>query len=222
MHVYKNLTIVGTSHISKQSIKEVEKTILSKKPKIVAVELDNNRAKALMARKTRIRFKDIFKIGIKTFLIGLLGSHLQKSLGKRVGTSPGSEMKKAIQTAYEIKATIAYIDRDIKITLQRLTKQITFKEKLKFLIETLFSFLFPKRMIKFDLRKVPPKKLIKELTQKIKKDYPTIYRVLITERNDIMAKRLNNLMHRYPKDKIVAVVGAGHEEDIINIIKNKD
>lgn len=221
MYQYKNLTIIGTSHISKQSIKEVEQTILSQKPKIVAIELDKGRAKALTSKKTRLRLKDIFKIGIKAFLLGWLGGLLQKSLGKRVGTSPGSEMKKAIKTAIKVKADLAFIDRDIIITLKRLTKQLTFKEKLRFFLETFFGFLFPKKLIKFDIKKVPPKKLIKELTNKIKEDYPTIYRILITERNQIMAQRLNRLMNIYKKDKIIAVVGAGHEEGIIKILKNE-
>ena len=130
---YKNLVIIGTSHISVESIKEVQSKILKIRPDIIALELDSKRFYALTAKNKKINLLDIKKIGIKGYLFNLLGSYLERKLGKLVGISPGSEMLKAIRIAKKLNIKIALIDQDIEITLKNLSKAITWKEKLKFL-----------------------------------------------------------------------------------------
>ena len=66
---------------------------------------------------------------------------------------------------------------------------------------------------------VPDEKTIKMLTSQVKKYYPSLYKILIKERNFFMAKALYNLMSKNPDKTIVAIVGAGHEKDLISIIK---
>ena len=100
MKSLKNLYLIGTSHIAKQSVEEVERVILEKKPKIVALELDKRRFFAMMhPQKRKMRFKDISKIGFKGFIFQLIGYWAEKKLGNMVGVPPGSEMKKAAETA---------------------------------------------------------------------------------------------------------------------------
>src|SRR3989344_5688474 len=100
MKVYKNLIIIGTSHVALQSIKEVEDIILKEKPEVVALELDKSRFITLMSnKKEKLKLRDILHIGIKGYLFNLLGAWIEKKIGKLVGVSPGSEMKKAVITA---------------------------------------------------------------------------------------------------------------------------
>jgi pheromone shutdown-related protein TraB len=219
MKSYKNLTIIGTSHIAIQSINDVRNTINSKKPDIVAIELDLLRLKSIISKKRgKISIFDIKKIGVKGFLFNLIGAWAEKKLGEIVGTKPGSEMIEAVKTAYKNKSNIALIDQDIKITMKKLSKTITFKEKLRFVYDIIKGIILRKPIVKFDLRKVPEEKIIKKLTQKLKKDYPSFHKILIEERDIFMAKNLYNLMKDY--NNIVAVVGAGHENSIIQRIKN--
>ena len=222
MYTYKNLNIIGTSHVAIQSIKEVEQVILDIKPNIVAIELDPKRFQSLIhKKKTKLRLRDIQKVGFKGFLFNALGAWIENKLGKSVGILPGSEMKKAVETAYKIKADLALIDQDIEITLKKLSQTLTWKEKFRFLIDILKS-LFAKNKIKFDLTKVPDEKTIKMLTNQVRKRYPSFYKVLIKDRNFFMAKALYNLMIKDTNKTIVAVVGAGHEKDLISIIKLHD
>ncbi len=217
MRKYKNLTVIGTSHISIESVKEVENNILKIKPDVVALELDRLRFESLIyKRKKKFRLRDIKEVGFKGFLFNLLGSYIEKKLGKIVNVAPGSDMKKAVETAYKIKAKIALIDQDIKITLKNLSRKIDRKEKIKFFMD-LIKALVGKGKVKFDLKKVPSSELVRKLTNKVKKEYPNVYKVLIEERNQVMGKYLYRLVQDY--DKVVAVVGAGHEEDIIKEIK---
>jgi len=218
MKQYKNLTLIGTSHIAIQSIKEVKNTIISKKPDVVAIELDLLRFKAIMSgKKNKIRVSDIRKIGIKGFLFNLIGAWAEKKLGEIVGIKPGSEMVTATKVAYNMKSDIALIDRDIRITMKKLSKTVTIREKLRFIYDIIKGIILRKPIIKFDLRKVPEEKIIKELTEKLKKNYPSFYKILISERDSFMAKNLYNLMKDY--NNVIAVVGAGHETSIIERIK---
>ncbi len=222
MMKYKNLTLIGTSHIAKQSIDEVKNTIEVEKPYIIALELDKKRLYSLMsAKKEKIRFYHIFKIGLKGFLFSLIGAWAEKKLGEYVGVTPGSEMKQAIKLAKKHSIKLALIDQDIEITLKRLSKAITWKEKWNFIVDVFKAVILRKKEVEFDLRTVPDKKLIKKLINKVRKRYPNIYNVLVKERNEVMAKRLVKIMKQKPDEKILSIVGAGHEEDIISLIKKR-
>lgn len=219
MDTYKNLTILGTSHIAKQSIKNVTEAVKEKKPDIIAIELDKKRFQSLF-QKHKPSIKDLFALGPKAFLFNLIGAYAEKKLGKIVGTRPGDEMRQATILAKKNKLKLALIDQDITITLKKLAKRITWKEKFTFL-KDIIKALFKKTKIKFDLNKVPSQKLIKKMIKEVEQKYPSIYKTLISERNHIMAKNLYKLMTLYPTKKILAVIGAGHEKEIIGEIKLK-
>lgn len=225
---YKNLYIVGTSHIAKQSIREVKEEI-SKKPDIVAVELDSNRLRAVANKsRTKLSLRDIFKIGIVGFLFALVGAWAQKKLGKLVGVDPGTEMLTAVRLAKKNKIRISLIDQDIIVTLARLSRAVSWKEKLRFPYDIIKAIFFRKREMKrmgieeFDLSKVPEKKIIKALIRELKDKYPNVHRVLVTERNIFMAKKLDGLITSFPGKKILAVIGAGHEEELLDLVKQKE
>ena len=216
MHRYKNILILGTSHIAAQSIKEAERVITEEKPEVVALELDAARFHALTSKtKRKISIRDAQKIGIKGWLFALFGELVERKLGNKVGVSPGSEMLKAAEVARENNCKIALIDQRIDITLKRFSQTLTWKEKFRFVID-LFKAPFS-RKIKIDLTKVPEEDFINELITQVKHRYPNIYKVLVEERNIYMAKKLFKLMQEFKS--IVAVVGAGHGKEIIEEIK---
>src|SRR3989344_5332693 len=182
---YKNLIIVGTSHIAQESVNFVKDVITTLKPDIIAIELDQLRAKALLSKHKRsLKLKDIKELGVKPYIANLIGARLEKYLAKKVNLEPGAEMKIALQLAKQYKIRVAFIDQDVKITLKRLTSRITFREKLR-------------------------------------KDYPSIYLTLIEERNKVLSKNLYNIMTQYPDKLIVAVIGAGHKNEVLGDIKSK-
>jgi pheromone shutdown protein TraB len=103
-----------------------------------------------------------------------------------------------------------------------LNKAITWKERfcfIKDIIKALFGFKDP-LVKKFDISSVPEDELIDKLIKEVKKRYPNIYRVLIYERNKVISKKLFSLMQK--NKKIVAVLGAGHKKDVIEIIKDRE
>ncbi len=216
---YKNLTIIGTSHIAKQSMEEVEKAIEEGKPDIIALELDKRRLYSLFKKQGKIRIYDIRRIGFKGFVFSLIGAWAEKKLGQIVGVAPGSEMKKAVRLAKKHNIRITLIDQDIEITLKKFSKSLTWREKWNFFVDIVKAIFVRKKVIEFDLTKVPSKKVIKKLVKEVKERYPNVYKVLIEERNHIMAENIKKLMEMGPEKKILAVIGAGHEDDILELIK---
>jgi len=221
-----NLTIIGTSHISKESVKEIKAVIKTETPELVAVELDRNRLYSLMNKnqKRGVSFSQIKQIGLVGFVFAALGGYVQQKLGKIVQMEPGQDMLTAVKEAKKIKARVALIDQDISITLKRLSKAFTFKEFFRIFIDMFKGVVFKKSQLKkygihdIDLNKVPAKTLISKIMKVMKKRYPSIYRVIVHERNVIMGRNLAKLMGEYPTEKIVAVVGAGHEDDILKYV----
>lgn len=220
MKYFNNLTVIGTSHISKESIKLGEDTIETLSPGIVALELDEPRFQALFSkRKPKFSLQIVKDLGIKGALFALIGAWVEKKMGKMVGTTPGSEMKAAAKLAIKNKIKIALIDQDIRITIRNLFKYLTWKEKWNFVKDILLGLLGFGEVEKIDLSKVPETELINKMIKKIKNRYPSFYKALIEERNVFMAKALYNLIENNKDVKIVALVGAGHEDEIISLIK---
>ena len=222
----ENFRFVGTSHVAEQSIKEVTKAFQDEKPDILALELDKRRFFALVSsqkgkevgEKPRIR-----DVGFKGYLFFLFGHFIQKKIGEKLGISPGAEMKIAVEKAKEHKLKIALIDRDIQLTLQSLSKNITWKEKwtfLKDIVKGLFGFNegLPRNI---DLSKVPDDELVSQLLIVVKEKYPGMYRALVEERNEIMAKNLAVIRMKEPNAKVLVIIGAGHKQGLIEELERK-
>jgi pheromone shutdown-related protein TraB len=227
---YKGLTIIGTSHIARQSLEEIETAFQRLKPAIVAVELDRKRLHSLLTdEKSRAGLGSMRRIGLKGYLFATIGGWLQRKLGSIVGMAPGSEMKLAVELARKTHAKIALIDQDIEVTLRKFSQRLTWREKFRFLGDLLKSVFLKKRAMKelgienekIDLAKVPDRVLVKKLIGQLKKRYPNVYDVLVRQRNAIMANNITRLMRQYPDDLVLAVVGAGHEEEILKMVKDR-
>jgi len=217
---YKNITIIATSHIAKESIDQVKNEIKKIKPDIIAIELDHTRLKALLSKKKKIT-SSIYKLGFRGFIFNLIGASIEKHLSKHTGILPGSEMKTAIKLAQKYNIKLALIDQPINITINNLVSQITPIEKLRFIKEFFHALILKKSRLDFDLNSVPSKKTIEKIIKETMKKYPTLFKVLIKERDIHMGKALYKLMLSFPDKKILAIVGAGHEMGILGELKSK-
>ena len=97
------ITIIGTSHISPESIRTIKDTIENEKPDCVAVELDMNRYISMKSGE----------MGRPPGLFLKIFSWLQKKLGKSTGIFPGQEMMTAIEFSRKNKIPVYLIDQDI-------------------------------------------------------------------------------------------------------------
>ena len=225
----KEVKIIGTSHISGQSVKEIKEYITSEKPEIVAVELDAQRAYALLhEEKRKMPLSAIIQLGVKGYLFAKIGQYVQQKLGSTVGVAPGTEMKTAMELAKEHKLQLALIDQPIQITLKNFSKQITWREKFRFLGDIFKGIFQPKKQAKklgldqFDLSKVPSDKLIEKMMGQLQKRYPGVYKSLVGDRNKYMIKKIVKLLRDHPGKKILVVVGAGHKEGMEELLLRVD
>ncbi|RLE47883.1 hypothetical protein DRJ25_01300 [Candidatus Woesearchaeota archaeon] len=218
-HMIDNVVFIGTSHISPESIRDVKRIIASKKPVVVAIELDRKRLSALLSKKKRkLSLADIGRIGLKGWLFALFGQWIQKKLGKKLGVLPGSEMLAAYKAAKQNGCHVALVDQDIEKTLRNFSRRLSWKERWHFLVDAIKGLVF-KKGVKFDLRKIPEDALIERLISELKVRYPNIYKVLIEDRNKVIARNLCRIIVRFPDQVIVVVLGAGHVREVKELVK---
>jgi len=215
----ENLVIVGTSHIAKESVDEVARTIEEIKPNIIALELDRGRLHHLLhPGKRKLSFRDIRHVGVKGWLFAQFGAWAEKKLGQHVGVSPGQEMLTAVRIARQKKIPIALVDQEISITLRRFSQTLTWRERWRFFVD-IITGVFKRKEFDFDLRTVPSEKVIAKLIGRVKRRYPNVYKVLVSERNDVMARNIAVLMKLNPGKNVMAVMGAGHEDEMEALVK---
>ena len=205
------IKIIGTSHVAKSSVNEVHRVIEKLKPDCVAVELCPARFYTLLEgpRKPSLGF------GLTQFLL----SYLQQYLGKKIGIMPGAEMLEAINAAKKAGSKVVLIDMRIEQILMRISG-ISKREKIRLFSKLIFGFvLSPFSKESFDISKVPSKRLIKKAMGYMKKELPVFYDILVTQRNKYMARNILSLSKKY--EKIVVVVGAGHEDGLKKLLNKK-
>jgi pheromone shutdown protein TraB len=213
-----NIYILGTSHISIESIKEVKSTFKEFDPDILALELDPLRFQALLAKKQkRSLLKEIQFFGIRGFLLTSILGYVEKKLGEKVKIKPGSEMLAATKLARGHKREIALIDQNIKLTIHNLSS-IPFKEKSKIFFDILKIPFIKGKKVKVDLTKVPKEEFIEDILKIVKIRYPGTYKSLISDRNKVLAKNLNKLKKEKEGKKILAIIGAGHKKEVERLI----
>ena len=221
MKNYKNIYLLGSSHIASQSVNEAKENIDFLKPDIVALELDSGRAYSLKHKVKRPKNISLIKsLGLTGFLFYVFGEYIQKKLGKIVNIEPGAEMLSAMHVAEEKGLMITFIDRDINITLARFSKYFRKRELFRLFFE-LIGGIFKKETVKIDISKPPSEDIVQYVLAETKKRYPSHYMVLIDERDLFMADALFQLSNTFPDKKVFAVVGAGHVNGILHYLKER-
>jgi len=215
------IKIIGTSHIAKQSVKQVRETILKDKPEIVCVELDIQRFHSLMSKQSKKSLRDMLRFGGFGFAFAIVGQWIQKKLGDSVGVNPGADMKEAIIASRQVKAKLYLVDQPINQTMFNLSKHVSIWEKIRLVGYLLFSPLFKEnRQLtkKLNLNKVPSNEIIDELILIFKDKFPNIYKVLVEDRNKHIARAVKIIEKKHPDTEIVLVIGAGHLKGIRELL----
>ncbi|AEH24454.1 TraB domain-containing protein [Pyrococcus yayanosii] len=211
MSYLRYVKVVGTMHVSPKSREEVVRTILAERPDAVAVELDPGRMASLFSERS-VGLGDALKLGPK----GLLAYFLQKieeELGEDFGMRPGEEMKAAVEVALSLGIPIYPVDQPLWTTISKMLKAPT-REKILMVLEILSFFLPLSGEVEVDDYRT--------LVLRFKTRYPYLYRVLVDERNEVIAKNImaivDDLLRKKEKPKVVAVVGLGHKAGVERIL----
>ncbi len=213
----KELLLVGTAHISRESAQLVRRIIEDERPDTVCVELDEKRFESLSKRKSwvNLNLKEIiYRKQLSTLLANLVLASYQKKLGDQLGIQPGTELLEATKTAEELGIDVALCDRDVRVTMRR-AWQCTSLWKKGYLLASLLASLFDDTEISEEkLREMRKSDVISELMEEMGEALPEIKRVLIDERDTFLSEKIKNSLG----NKTVAVVGAGHVAGIIKAL----
>lgn len=205
----KEIILVGTAHVSRESADLVERVIREEKPDTVAVELCQSRYQS-MTEENKWQETDLIKVikEKKAFLLlsNLMLASFQKKIGKKLGIKPGEEMLRAVNTAKETEADIHLADRDIRTTLSRTWRLMGFWTKFKLMFQLITSMGDVEDIEKEDIEKLKQQDVLETLLSELGKTLPELQQVLIDERDQYLAYKIRTA----PGNKIVAVVGAGH------------
>jgi pheromone shutdown-related protein TraB len=205
----KEIILVGTAHVSKESARLVQSVIEEEKPDTVCVELCQSRFQAIQ-QKDRWQDTDIVKVikEKKSFLLlsNLLLASFQKRIAKQFDVKPGEEMITAINTAESTGAQIHLADRDIRTTLSRTWRVMGFWSKIKLVFQLTLSLGQLDEIKEEDIEKMKQQDVLETLLAEVGKSLPALKSILIDERDQYLAEKIRTA----PGNKIVAVVGAGH------------
>ena len=205
----KNVILVGTAHVSRESEQQVQDIIRQEKPDTVCIELCPSRYQSIR-QKERWQQTDIVKVikEKKSFLLlsNLLLASFQKRIAKKFDINPGAEMIKAIEIAEEVGAEIHLADRDIRTTLSRTWRAMGLWSKIKLMFQLILSLGEVEDISEEDIEKMKQEDVLESLLAEVGKSLPVLKDILIDERDQYLAEKIK----KAPGGKIVAVVGAGH------------
>jgi pheromone shutdown-related protein TraB len=215
------IRIIGTAHVSQKSVDEVRAAIGEYNPEVVAIELDPSRFQALKRQGADPTVQDVLEVkNFNSLLVQWLLAYLQRKIGLDVGVAPGAEMKAAIEEAETRGIAIALIDRDIRVTLLRFWNSLGFLEKLRMMWALVISIAEVDNGQQIDIESLKDQDVIDVVMEEFRKFSPNGAHALIDERDAFIAHQLVLLKAQRPEGKILAVVGAGHQQGISGYLDN--
>jgi pheromone shutdown-related protein TraB len=205
----KEIILIGTAHVSKESAELVTEVIQVEQPDTVCVELCASRYQSI---RQRDQWQEMNIVRVikekKAFLLlsNLLLASFQKRIAEKLDINPGQEMIKAIEAGESVGAKIHLADRDVRITLSRTWRAMGLWSKLKLMFQLLLSLGDVDDITEEDVEKMKQEDILESVLSDIGKSLPEIRDILIDERDRYLAQKIRTA----PGKKIVAVVGAGH------------
>ena len=208
--------LLGTAHVSRESVEAVRDAIGSGQFDVVAVELDEQRLQALTDADSlaRLDLVEVIRSGrTAMFAANLALAGYQRRLAEQLGIEPGGELKRAVLEARARELPVQLIDRDVGLTFRRASASLGWWGRAK-LGGGLFTSLFVSEEVSGDqIEKLKQGDMLEASFEEFASDSPEIYETVIAERDRYMAARLRQLREDTNLDgevRVLAVVGAGH------------
>lgn len=217
----KEITLVKTAHISKNSVADVEEAVALINPDSICVELDKDRYETLNNREAW-RENDIVKVikdkKVGYLMVNIILASFQKRMAKKMDNTSGQEMITGIRLAKEGNKHLVLADRSIKTTFTRIWNKLTFMGKVKLLYTIVLSIFDDEDITEADLEELKKGDALEAAINDIGKGFPVVKEVLVDERDRYLAYKIKNA----PGNKIVAIIGAAHANGIIKNIPLDD
>lgn len=218
----KEIILVATAHVSKESAQLVKQVIEAERPDSVCIELDEERYQS-MQNPQAWQDTDLVKV-IKSKKVGFLAVNLflssyQKMLAKKLDTPVGGEMRQGIESAKETGAELVLADRSIQTTFLRIWRKMSLGEKAKLFASLFFALDEDEDISEQDLQDLMQKDMLESLISGMREKLPQVGEILLSERDQYLAANIKNA----PGKKIVAILGGAHVPGVAQeIFKTQD
>ncbi len=216
----KEIYLVGTAHVSAESVQDVKTAVEAVSPDSICIELCAARHKALV-QKDNWKKMDIFKVIKEKRALFLLAQLILNSfytrLGKQLKVQPGAEMIEGMNQAEKTGAKLVLADRDIEITLKRVWGYLNLWNKLVMTSQLMASFFVGGNIDSEVIEEMKSKDQLENIMETFTDSFPEVKKRLIDERDIYLSQKIRTA----PGKKIVAVVGAGHVKGIKEHIKEE-
>ncbi|HLF16454.1 MAG TPA: TraB domain-containing protein, partial [Candidatus Thermoplasmatota archaeon] len=212
------LTVIGVGHVFRIE-DAVREAIAALRPDVVFVELDRGRLEALLARRRGDKMPEgegFWQKRLQRFQEGVAGLY---------GAQPGAEMVAAVEGARAVGARVLLIDPPAQDTVRRALRALTWRERLRAarmaaggLLRSLWPSRGARAAIEAEIKRYQedPEAALEEL----RRTFPTLHRIVIAERDELMARRIRR--HLAGAAHGVAVLGDGHVGGILRSLAGLD
>ena len=211
------ITLLGTAHVSRSSESAVRRLIAEGGFDAVAVELCPSRHAALKDPDA-LAGMDLLQV-VREGKMGLVAANLaltayQQRLADQLGVEPGAELRAALEAADGAKVPIVLIDREVGVTLRRLTAAVRWWQRPGLIAGLVASLLTREEVAEEDIERLKTGDILHNTFADFADQAEPLYRALIGERDQYMALKLREYAESHPGKRILGVVGAGHLEGI--------
>lgn len=231
-----SVELVGGSHHSSESVKNIEEKFEQNEYDKCMVELDVERADAIRNNEGGFGFSDSFRLLLKFLgdfsiaglLLGLLYlvvlpvvlvlvlvGKILGLISKIRGREEGREFKKAIELCENSTTDLRLIDRDINDVMKDYMSEISAKEFLGFI----YLIVYTKLSVAASGTKSMENLL--EKSDKVKEEKPKLYKHFIEHRNNYMIGEIVKNIDG-SDEKIIIIVGAGHVEGLEKLLEEQN
>jgi len=197
------ITLIGTGHVF--DLQDALHTIFQEKqPDALCIELDAQRYHGLIMKQ---QHPENYQQSSQNqpFLYRLL-AQFQENMAKRFGVNPGEEMITSIKYAQDYHIPLLCIDMHAQKLFTRMIKSMTIREKFRFFFSGIAGIFIRTEKVEQQVETISQD--VENYLDLISKQFPTIKRILIDERNTYMVNNLKKINESY--QQIICIVGDGH------------
>lgn len=210
----REFLLLGTAHVSRESVEAVQDTVERAAVDHVVIEIDAQRFRSVKKKQDWSQL-NIFQVirRRQAFLLlsNLVLASFQRRIGQGTGVKPGAEMIAAVEAAERHGVPYSFGDRPIQATLRRAWAKTGFWGKNKLLASMIAGAFSSEEVSEEDLARLREKNELESMMQELADYLPGVKAVLIDERDAYLAQNIFDAAG----NRVLAVVGAGHVPGIV-------
>lgn len=218
------ITLLGTAHVSRASAEKVTELLESGEYNAVAVELCPSRYNALINPDALAKM-DLFKVvregRVPLVMASLALGAYQQRLADQFGIEPGAEQREAIRIAREANLPLLLIDREIGVTLKRVSHNLAWWKRFGLFAGLLASIVSKEEVDEAEIERLKEGDMLETTFAEFAEDRQDLYLPLIDERDRYMSARLREEIEQAGHENLLVVIGAGHMQGIAGYLETE-